>query len=62
MQEIFPLHPMEEESRMSDILLRDCFLTRVFATASFRVIKGSNDLDALREFHARYAYPLECIR
>lgn len=61
MQETFPLHPMEEESHMADILLRDCFLTRIFTTASFRAIQLNTTLDALREFHTRYAILLKAL-
>lgn len=47
----FPLHPVEEEGRLTNPLLRAQFFTRVFALARLRHVANLEDL---RAFHARY--------
>ena len=54
-----PLLPIEEESRLNDPVLRDNFITRVFAYAQWQAIIASGlTHKKLYEFHACYKYQL----
>lgn len=54
-----PNLPMEEDGRLNDPVLRENFITRVFAYAQWRELLGSGlSLKKLYDFHARYKYQL----
>ncbi|TLX61802.1 hypothetical protein DN820_19505 [Stutzerimonas nosocomialis] len=51
--------PVEEEGRLNDPVLRENFLTRVFAYAEWqRLLAGELTAKALIDYHARYKYQL----
>jgi uncharacterized protein YbgA (DUF1722 family)/uncharacterized protein YbbK (DUF523 family) len=50
--ERYPYAAVEDEGRLNDPRLRDHFLTKLFALASFRAVAG-RDAAAVVEFHAR---------
>jgi uncharacterized protein YbgA (DUF1722 family)/uncharacterized protein YbbK (DUF523 family) len=52
-QERFPGAPIEEETRLGNLLIRDLFLTRLFTLAGFRATAAERSAAALVEFHAR---------
>lgn len=57
-QAVIDRHPdlaVEEEGRLGDFVIRDHFLTRVFASARFRAVRSSG---ALVRFHATHKYLL----
>lgn len=58
--EKFPLLPVEEEGRLHDPMLRECFLDKVFALARWREYNAAENSQAreLIEFHSRYKYLL----
>jgi len=45
--------PIVDEFGMSDTMIRDHFLTRIFTLASFRDFWNSKSIDSLLEFHTR---------
>lgn len=54
-----PLLPVEESGRLSDPLLRENFVTRVFAYADWQTLKAQGlTHQAILNFHARYKYCL----
>ena len=54
-----PELPVEEDGRLNDPVLRENFLTRVFAYAEWqRLLAGGLSRQALVAFHARYKYQL----
>lgn len=54
-----PHLPVEEDGRLNDPVLRENFITRVFAYAKWRELLSSGlTLKKLYEFHARYKYQL----
>lgn len=59
LQETFPLLPMEEEGRLSDPVLRENFIERLFAYQSLKELFGSRwTLAGLIAFHARHKLAL----
>jgi uncharacterized protein YbbK (DUF523 family)/uncharacterized protein YbgA (DUF1722 family) len=59
--ERYPGKPIEDESRLNNFLIREHFLTRLFALARLRSIISygrSRSMGALVDFHARYKYLL----
>jgi uncharacterized protein YbgA (DUF1722 family)/uncharacterized protein YbbK (DUF523 family) len=54
-----PLLPVEESGRLCDPLLRENFVTRVFAYANWQALKKEGlTAKAIIDFHARYKYCL----
>lgn len=54
-----PNLPVEEDGRLNDAVLRENFVTRVFAYAAWQeVLKAGVTRRALTEFHSRYKYQL----
>lgn len=54
-----PNLPVEEDGRLNDAVLRENFVTRVFAYAAWQeVLKTGVTRRALTEFHSRYKYQL----
>lgn len=54
-----PLLPIEEDGRLNDPVLRENFITRVFAYAQWRELLSSGlTRKKLYDFHARYKYQL----
>lgn len=54
-----PLIPVEEEGRLNDPVLRENYITRVFAYHEWQKLRASGiTRDALYKFHARYKYLL----
>ena len=54
-----PNLPVEEDGRLNDPVLRENFMTRVFAYAQWRELLSSGlTLKKLYDFHARYKYQL----
>lgn len=54
-----PNLPVEEDGRLNDPVLRENFITRVFAYAEWRELLNSGlSLKKLYDFHARYKYQL----
>jgi uncharacterized protein YbgA (DUF1722 family)/uncharacterized protein YbbK (DUF523 family) len=51
--ERFPGAPIEEETRLGNLLIRDLFLTKLFTLASFRATMAERSPAGLVEFHAR---------
>ncbi|AFV24863.1 hypothetical protein Mpsy_2660 [Methanolobus psychrophilus R15] len=49
----FPYLPVVDEEQIADSAMRDHFLTRVFAMASFREVSESGKMHKLVEFHMR---------
>jgi uncharacterized protein YbgA (DUF1722 family) len=51
--------PVEEDGRLNDAILRENFVTRVFAYAAWQeLLKGEITRRSLTEFHSRYKYQL----
>jgi len=51
--------PVEEDGRLNDPVLRENFITRVFAYAAWQnLLEGGVTRRALTEFHSRYKYQL----
>ncbi|MBA2778524.1 YbgA family protein [Billgrantia kenyensis] len=56
---LYPELPLEEEARMNDAVLRENFITRVFAFDDWkRHVEGAGDYHALIQFHSRQKYLL----
>ncbi|EPM75239.1 hypothetical protein A249_35412, partial [Pseudomonas syringae pv. actinidiae ICMP 18804] len=54
-----PNLPVEEDGRLNDAVLRENFVTRVFAYAAWQqLLKNGVTRRALTEFHSRYKYQL----
>lgn len=54
-----PLLPVEEDGRLQDPVLRENFITRVFAWHNWHELKQAGlSAKALTDFHARYKYTL----
>ncbi|MDX5377728.1 MAG: DUF523 and DUF1722 domain-containing protein [Halomonas sp.] len=59
MRERFPELPLEEEARMNDAVLRENFITRVFAFDDWkRHVEEASEFHALIQFHSRQKYLL----
>jgi uncharacterized protein YbgA (DUF1722 family)/uncharacterized protein YbbK (DUF523 family) len=55
----YPLLPVEEEARLQDPVLRENFITRVFALHNWKQLRQQPlNAAALAEFHSRYKYAL----
>ena len=52
-KERFPALPFEDEGRLTNLRLREHFLTRIFTTATFRAVRRKGTMAALVDFHAR---------
>ncbi|MEO0068700.1 MAG: DUF523 and DUF1722 domain-containing protein [candidate division WOR-3 bacterium] len=50
----FPLKPVEDEGRLKNFLIREGFLSRLFALARFRALRANPTMSALVEFHSRH--------
>lgn len=48
----FPTLPFEDEGRLTNLRLREHFLTRIFTTAAFRAVRRKRTMAALVSFHA----------
>ncbi|HSC85611.1 MAG TPA: DUF523 and DUF1722 domain-containing protein, partial [Pseudomonas sp.] len=58
-QRLRPDLPVEEEGRLNDPILRENFLTRVYAYAEWqRLLASGLSRRAITDFHARYKYQL----
>lgn len=54
-----PILPVEEDGRLNDPVLRENFMTRVYAYNDWQVLlKQGITRRSLTEFHARYKYQL----
>lgn len=53
---LFPLIPKEDEWRLKNFLIREDFLTKIFALADFREVKYSNKISALVKFQSKNKY------
>ena len=49
----FPMHPIEEEKRLSNLFIREHFLTSIFVLAEYRTV---NSFDSLYRYHAKHKY------
>ncbi|MFQ3787059.1 YbgA family protein [Halomonas sp. A29] len=59
LREYFPELPLEEEARMNDAVLRENFITRVFAFDDWkRHVENALEYHALIQFHSRQKYLL----
>ena len=57
--ETYPLLPVEEAGRLQDAVLRENFITRVFAYSNWRALEaGGLTAAKLIDFHSRYKYTL----
>ena len=56
----YPGYPLEDDMRLRNAKIRDDFLTRVFAFASFRQAAETGDPGAVRDFHERNKYLFMC--
>lgn len=57
--ELHPNLPVEEDGRLNDAVLRENFITRVFAYAAWQdLLKAGITRRSLTEFHSRYKYQL----
>lgn len=57
--EAYPLLPVEEAGRLQDAVLRENFITRVFAYSNWRALEaGGLTAARLIDFHSRYKYTL----
>ena len=55
----YPLLPVEEAGRLQDAVLKENFITRVFAYQSFRTLRAEGlTAKKLTDFHASYKYKL----
>lgn len=50
--ERYPHLPIEEEGRLTNFVIREHFLTRLFALARFRTVKSARSMGALVQFHS----------
>jgi uncharacterized protein YbgA (DUF1722 family)/uncharacterized protein YbbK (DUF523 family) len=50
--ERFPFHPVEDEGRLMNDRIRENYLTRVFAIASFRLSRSNGSINDLVRFHS----------
>ncbi|MEO0070776.1 MAG: DUF523 and DUF1722 domain-containing protein [candidate division WOR-3 bacterium] len=50
----FPFKPVEDEGRLKNFLIRESFLSRLFALARFRALRKNPTMSALVDFHARH--------
>lgn len=49
----FPYHPLEDEGRLRNMIIRENFLTKIFTLAEFRKIKKQGSFSDMIEFHSR---------
>jgi uncharacterized protein YbgA (DUF1722 family)/uncharacterized protein YbbK (DUF523 family) len=49
----FPDNPIEDEGRLRNYDIREHFLTRIFALAAFREVRGARAMGRLVDFHTR---------
>ena len=54
----FPHLPIEEEGRLNDAGLRENFIYRVYSYQDWQVVKATNKIHELFQFHARHKYRL----
>jgi uncharacterized protein YbgA (DUF1722 family) len=54
----FPYAAVEDEGRLRNYRIREAFLTRLYALARLRTVRGRDDLRALVAFHTQYKYIL----
>ncbi|WP_297987288.1 DUF523 and DUF1722 domain-containing protein [Anoxybacillus sp.] len=54
--QMFAHKAVEEEGRLTNFVIREHFLTKLFTFALFREIKETNSHDRLVEFHAEHKY------
>lgn len=52
----FPHTALETEGRLTNFLIREHFLTRVFTSAAFRAVETSGSMNMLVRFHSRNKY------
>ena len=50
----FPQLATEDEGRLTNYVIRDHFMTRLFSIASFRQVKGERSMSALVQYHAQH--------
>jgi uncharacterized protein YbgA (DUF1722 family)/uncharacterized protein YbbK (DUF523 family) len=58
LMERFPYLPVEDEGRLRNRRIKEHFLTRIFAGASFRKARGSGEMRELTAFHQRNKFLL----
>lgn len=56
--EKFPLHPVEDEGRLKNFLIRESFLTRLFSLHRFRLLRSAPTMNKLVEFHTAHKFLL----
>lgn len=56
--EKFPRHPVEDEGRLKNFLIRESFLTRLFALYRFRLLRAAPTMGKLVEFHTAHKFLL----
>ena len=56
--EKYPLYPIEDEDRLRNHLIKENFLRRIFALASFREMKKKKSLNELIDFHSKNKFLL----
>jgi uncharacterized protein YbgA (DUF1722 family)/uncharacterized protein YbbK (DUF523 family) len=49
----FPMHPIEEEKRLNNLIIREHFLVSIFVLADYRCV---NSFDSLYKYHAKHKY------
>lgn len=54
----FPYAPVEDEGRLRNLQIREDFLTSIYTFSDFRVVKKSQELSELIEFHSKNKYLL----
>ncbi len=54
----FPYAPVEDEGRLRNLQIREDFLTSIYTFSDFRVVKKSQKLSELIEFHSKNKYLL----
>lgn len=52
----FPYLPIEEEGRLTNLVIREHFFTKLYAIFNFKNISKNNSMKDLNEFHARNKY------
>ncbi|HSM35118.1 MAG TPA: DUF523 and DUF1722 domain-containing protein [Longimicrobiales bacterium] len=57
-RERFPAYPMEDEGRLTNLRIREQFLTRIFALAAFRAARERGRVADLVAFHASHKFVL----
>lgn len=52
----FPYLPLEEEGRLTNLVIREHFFTKLYTIFNFKNISKNNSMKDLNEFHARNKY------